>query len=121
MFCPKCRYEYEDILEICPDCQLKLIRELPPEEDPEYTELITVFTTPDAGLLALAKSIFGDAGIDYYVKGETAKTLFAQGFMELQVHSEDLDEAELLMEDWQKGRYVGEDAEDEAEEEKDRE
>jgi predicted nucleic acid-binding Zn-ribbon protein len=89
--------EYEEILDICPDCGTRLMYKLPEEETPQYTELTTVFTTADAGLLALAKSILDDAGIDFYVRGESTKMLFAAGFMELQVHPDDADEAEMLM------------------------
>jgi hypothetical protein len=33
-FCPKCKYEYNPGIEICPDCDEKLIQSLP-EEEPE--------------------------------------------------------------------------------------
>ncbi len=103
MFCPNCRYKYEKHITLCPECGATLVKELPPEKEPEYTELVTVYTTADAGLLGLAKSILEDAGIDYYVRGESTKTLFAAGFMELQVHPEEADEAEMLIEEMGKG------------------
>ncbi|MEP0829200.1 MAG: hypothetical protein HRF51_11820 [bacterium] len=115
MFCPKCRYEYEIGLFVCPDCGSRLVETLPPDEEPEYTELVTVLTTGDAGLLALAKSILNDAAIDFYVKGESAKDLFAAGFYEVQVNPENEEEALGLMEDMLKGGYTlaGEDYDDE--------
>jgi len=30
-FCPKCRYEYKQMVEICPDCNEKLVYSLPEE------------------------------------------------------------------------------------------
>ena len=35
-YCPKCRDEFEDWVEECPDCKEKLVDELPPlpEEEP---------------------------------------------------------------------------------------
>ena len=32
-YCPKCRYEYEAGVGICPDCDEKLVEALPPEPD----------------------------------------------------------------------------------------
>ncbi|SYZ72990.1 conserved hypothetical protein [Candidatus Zixiibacteriota bacterium] len=118
MFCPKCHYEYEIGITECPDCGIKLVAELPPDDEIDYTELVTVFTTGDAGLFMLAKSILEDAGIDYYAKGEKTKELFAAGFMELQVHPDYADEAIKLIDDMAKGNYVtDEDELDEDEEE----
>lgn len=34
-FCPKCRYEYEPTLSVCPDCEEQLVAELPPLADGE--------------------------------------------------------------------------------------
>jgi len=95
------------------------VETLPPEGEPEYTELVTVLTTGDAGYLALAKSILNDAGIDFFVKGESAKDLFAAGFYEMQVNPENEEEALGLMEDMLKGGYAvnGEDYGEEEEEE----
>lgn len=31
-FCPNCSYEYEKGKEVCPDCDVKLVAELPPEQ-----------------------------------------------------------------------------------------
>lgn len=30
-YCPKCRYEYRDDIKDCPDCDIELVEELPPE------------------------------------------------------------------------------------------
>ncbi len=32
-YCPKCRYEYENNISVCPDCDEKLVMSLPPEPD----------------------------------------------------------------------------------------
>jgi hypothetical protein len=34
-YCPKCRYEYIEGVEECPDCDVKLVEEMPPEEEDE--------------------------------------------------------------------------------------
>jgi len=31
-FCPKCRFEYREGVEVCPDCNLDLVASLPPED-----------------------------------------------------------------------------------------
>jgi hypothetical protein len=33
-FCPKCRYEYRPDIKKCPDCDAKLVDELPVEKEP---------------------------------------------------------------------------------------
>ena len=48
-FCPKCRYEYRPGIKVCPDCDLPLKDNLPPEEpEPkaEYANLVCVATFP---------------------------------------------------------------------------
>jgi hypothetical protein len=103
MFCPECRYEYELGITKCPECGIPLVLELPPEVETEYVELVTVLTTADAGVIAMAKSILDDAGIDSYAKGEKTREMFAAGFVQIQVHPENAAEARILLEDWQKG------------------
>jgi hypothetical protein len=47
-FCPKCRYEYLPTVEICPDCDVKLVPTLPLEpEEPEESEEPPDFEEPD--------------------------------------------------------------------------
>ena len=46
--------------------------------DPDL-QLVPVFQTADAGLIALAKSLLGGEGIDYLVRGEGVQDLFGWG------------------------------------------
>jgi DNA-directed RNA polymerase subunit RPC12/RpoP len=42
-FCPRCKFEYEDSVTVCPDCDLRLVTKLrePDRESPlEYGELV---------------------------------------------------------------------------------
>ena len=66
MFCPKCKYEYVDGINICGDCGTELVEELPIEKF-EYVELTTIAETNDLGLIAIAKSILDSEGIKYYI------------------------------------------------------
>jgi hypothetical protein len=102
MFCPKCRYEYEIGLTECPDCGIPLVAELPPEDEPEYVDLVTVLTTADAGVAIIAKSLLDEAGIKYYAKGESTRSLFAAGFVEIQVSPDDEMAAMEILEDMKK-------------------
>ncbi len=95
MFCPKCRLEYEPGITRCSDCHTALVATRP--DPPEYVEFVTVLTTGNPGILAVAKSLLDDAGIEYFAKGETVQNwvggTFGTGFnvitgpVELQVDS----------------------------------
>lgn len=73
-------------------------------------KLVTVLTTGNHGLIALAKSILDDAEIGYYAKNESTQDLiglgvFGTGFniaigpIELQVFEENVEEAKKLLKD----------------------
>ncbi len=38
MYCPKCRGEYRDDAVFCPDCEVDLVPEIPPEIPEEYVD-----------------------------------------------------------------------------------
>lgn len=112
MFCPKCRLEYEPGIARCADCNVKLVKTLP--DDAGYVEFVTVLETGNPAVLAVAKSLLDDAGIEYFAKGETVQNIvggaFGVGFnvatgpVELQVDSAKLDEAKAVLD------HIGEDA-----------
>ncbi len=71
MFCPECGAEYREGFTECSDCQVPLVRELPPSPEPKPDlKLFTVLETVDRNLLMVAKSVLEDAGIEYLVEGE---------------------------------------------------
>ena len=37
-FCPKCRFEYEADVAVCPDCDMELVADRPPDPDEEESE-----------------------------------------------------------------------------------
>ena len=105
MFCPKCGAEYRKGFTVCSDCGVELVEEAPlPGDEPEFVEFVTVYRSGNPALLALAKSILDDAGIQYAVRGEGLQDLFAWGRIgigfnplvgpaEIQVDKEDREEA----------------------------
>jgi hypothetical protein len=79
------------------------------EED--FEELVTVLTTNQQGIASVAKAILEEAGIQYYVKGEGAQSLYGVGVIgvggfsteaepiEIQVIDEDAEKALELLKD----------------------
>ena len=70
MYCPKCRAEYQEGFTECADCGVALVRELPPEEEPEYLEYEEVLATYNAGDIAMVTSLMEKERLTYYFKGE---------------------------------------------------
>jgi len=109
LFCPKCRSEYRKSVEKCVDCDRYLVEELPPEPQPDFARLVTVFIPDSTASLLVAKSILEEAGIKYYAKNEGVQDLFALGRFgtgfnpltgppALQVACDDAEEAKSLLE-----------------------
>ncbi|MGV8122915.1 MAG: DUF2007 domain-containing protein [Candidatus Xenobiia bacterium LiM19] len=111
MFCPKCKAEYEPHVRNCKDCQLELVESLPPEPpepEPSYQELVTVYSAPSPAMLDMAQSILQSAEIKYYIKGELIQNIIAFGTYggsfnlsvgppEIQVAPDDAEEARILL------------------------
>jgi hypothetical protein len=71
-------------------------------------DLVTVLTTKDPAVIAIAKSILDGAGIQYSARGETANTLFggalvgfngAASLVQIQVLQDIADDALELLKD----------------------
>lgn len=87
--------------------------------DPKKEKLITVFSTGNHGLIALAKSVLDDAKIGYYAKNENSEDLIGIGVVgtgynpvigpiELQVLEENAEEAKKLLKDISEGKTAEE-------------
>jgi hypothetical protein len=70
MFCPKCRTEYREGFSVCADCNVDLVRELPPEPKPEYIKYEEIMATYNPADVALIKSLLDAEGIIYFFHGE---------------------------------------------------
>lgn len=77
MYCPDCRAEYREGVETCPDCEIRLVVELPPE-GPD-ADLVPVFETADVSLLPVVTSVLDSARIPYLVQGEEALSVLPVG------------------------------------------
>ena len=80
MFCPKCEGEYVPGVRRCPTCDVPLV-DAPASASRQAAqpEPVTVFSSGDAGLIALAKSILHAANIGFGVCGEGVQDLFGYG------------------------------------------
>jgi len=65
MFCPECKTEYVEGINVCVDCNVPLVSELLAEPEPEYVEFEEVLQTSNLVEIALIKSILDEAGIVY--------------------------------------------------------
>jgi hypothetical protein len=108
MFCPQCGEEFRWHVMVCPTCDVDTVDRLPGPEPTPDVELVRVFATGDAGLIAVAKSLLEGAEIDYFVRGEGLQDLFglgritgfsfAMGPAEFWVREDDADSARQLLE-----------------------
>ena len=111
MFCPNCHYEYLPGVTNCPDCGEPLVAQLLPESvggkiNQEPPELITVYVTSDLSLIAAAKSMMGEAGIAYEVKGEQRLYYYPLSSAEIQVDINRSMEAQDLLKDLEKSEIM---------------
>ncbi len=104
LFCPQCGAEYREGFLECSDCQVTLVAELPSESklqpEPDL-ELVTVLATGNPALIAVAKSLLEDSGIEYATQNEGLHDLFPvhRFRIHIQVRQEDEEEATGLLAD----------------------
>jgi hypothetical protein len=98
MYCPKCRYEYQEGVTQCPDCGVDLVVDLPPEDTEEYIEYTEILETFNPGDVAILKSVLDEEDITYFFHGENFGRMGAM--MEpsrLMVKSDEAEEARELI------------------------
>ena len=79
MYCPECRAEFRDEIAVCPDCEVSLVLELPPESELDDKELISVLETADVSVLPVVKSVLRAAEIPFVVQGDEAMGVLPVG------------------------------------------
>lgn len=67
-YCPKCRFEYEMGIDICTDCDVDLVAELPPAIPEEYqdAEWIELYSFPGTLYAGMAIELLTREGIPAY-------------------------------------------------------
>lgn len=75
-YCPKCREEFEDGTDVCPDCQVDLISEIPPEIPEEYkdAEWVELYSFPGGLYAQMAVEMLAREDIPAY-----SQTIFSPG------------------------------------------
>ncbi len=76
MFCPQCGAEYRPGFDRCADCDVALGSDPPPGEDHEAPPLVRVFSTSEADVIPVIKSLLRGAGIAFTTDGEAMMNLY---------------------------------------------
>lgn len=70
MFCPECKSEFIEGIVRCPECDTRLVDELPIEPEPEFVDYQEVLATYNPADIAFLKSLLDSEDIAYFFKGE---------------------------------------------------
>lgn len=77
--CPECNAEYLDTAIRCSDCDVELTIGPAIQEEHPDPKVENVYATGDPALVAMVKSLFEDAKIEYFTKGDEIQDLFGMG------------------------------------------
>ena len=100
MFCPNCKAEYRQGFEICDDCNVSLVEELPPEPETEFVDYGEVLTTFNPAEIALMKSLLDSEDIPYFFHGENFGQMTALAVpAKLMVRKDHVEAARELLKD----------------------
>lgn len=67
-YCPKCRYEYRGAVDVCPDCGIDLVSDVPPEfpDDIDEMDWVELYTFPGLLYARMAVEMLHLEGIPAY-------------------------------------------------------
>src|SRR5258706_8092246 len=91
MFCPKCGDEYRPGFKVCAECGVSLVEQSPVKSGAAHEAPVTVLSTRDPGLIAVAKSVLGASSIPFFASGEVVQEIMTRGVadpVEIQVPAE---------------------------------
>ncbi len=123
MYCPNCRAKYGQGLRVCPECEVSLTADLPPNGELDYVHLTTVLETGSPSVISLAQTILEDNDIECLVKGEHVQQAMGargassgfnglMGAAEIQVRPEDAEAAIDLLAHLEEEDNLAEEEED---------
>ena len=69
-FCPKCKYEYNQDVKKCPDCNIDLISKLPDHEEAENISFVPLPDLPGRIYAEMVKGAFEESGISCYIRSD---------------------------------------------------
>lgn len=99
-FCPSCGYEYEEGIEKCPDCEVKLVDHL--SEEHFKGEMVEVYSTNSTAEAGMVKELLYGEGIFSALSNELGSGVFGGtgselGEVKVFVSGEDEDHARELI------------------------
>lgn len=77
MYCPECRGEYQEGITACPNCDVALTPEPPPQ--PDFEGLETVLETSDGSLAQVAGTLLEVEGIPFFTGSDNVQDILGDG------------------------------------------
>ena len=106
-FCPECRAEYVGGVEICSDCQVPLVAELPSRDEADYIEFVELQQVPDEVSGVMMKGILESSGISVILRAAKipwyngiASTWSTHYWGKLLVPAEELETSRKILDDY---------------------
>lgn len=103
-FCPNCRFEFNEVIQICADCGTDLVSELPPGEGVEYVDWKIVQSVSSEILGNILKGVLESGGIEAVLRSHEMPSVgsvqgdFSPDWGDILVHPEDFRNARNLIE-----------------------
>ncbi len=102
-FCPRCKYEFAEGLDICPDCNAKLVDKIP-EEHEVSIKWVLLSTLSSPIMAEMVKETLENHGIRSFIKTDVLNAAFlakgtstAGSFAKIFVPEEDKKSAEEIL------------------------
>lgn len=99
-YCPKCRNEFHDEDEVCPDCYVDLIREIPAEvpEDSDDSDWVDLFSFTSSMYARMAVEMLQREGFPAYSQSLLNGSLSVGSSTTVFVLEQDIERAQEIIE-----------------------